>query len=138
MLKFFSLRALVMIVILVAAASAFGATIVSSTANVTGLPMITVTSAGPSGSTVAVSADTTGTGATKKAMVHKFTIAGNEVDVLIRIQPTPHGLYIDLVADATITSLSTSTGSMSLTTASHPSATKDATDTAALVAAGGS
>lgn len=117
---------------------AFAATIGSSTATMTGLPPVIVTTSGPAGSTIAVSADTTGTGSSKKAMVHKITIGGTEMDVLVRLQITNHGLYVDLIADATITSLSTSTGSMSLTTSSHPAPAKDATDTAALVAAGGS
>lgn len=125
------------VILIFGAAFAFAATIGSSTVQVTGLPDIYVTSQGPSGSTVTVLADPKG-GSTKKAFVHRVTIGGVERDTLIRFETTTHGIYVDLVSDATITSLSTSTGSMSLTTASHPSPTKDAADTEAMVAAGGS
>lgn len=133
-----SIRFLVLAILIALAGTAYAATVVSSSIKITGAPQIYITSSCPSGSTVSVSADTTGTGNSKKAFVHKFTIGGVETDVLVRVQSTGHGLFIDLVGNATISSLSTSAASLNITTAGHPSPTEDATDTAALVAAGGS
>lgn len=133
-----SIRLLILAIIVALGATAYAATVVSSTMKVSGAPRIYVTSSCPDGSTVEVTADTTGSGGSKKATIHKFTIAGAETDILVRVQSTGHGLYVDLVANATISSLSASVTSMSLTTSGHPTPAKDATDTAALVAAGGS
>ncbi len=118
-------------------AKAYAATLVTSDGTMLGLKHVYVTSKCAAGSTVAVTGALTG-GSAKKAMVHKFTVAGAELDVLVRIQHTAHGVYIDLVGDATITSLSTTVLGMSLTTPNHPTPAKDTHDTAALVAAGGS
>lgn len=129
---------LALLVVLAVCIAADAATIVHSEASMIGLHKLYVTSTVPAGATVAVTADTTGSGGSKKAMIHKFTVGGNEFDVLIRVQTTGHGVYVDLVGDATITSLSTTAASLNITTSGHPTPAKDATDTAALVAAGGS
>jgi len=119
------------------AASAFAATIVSSDALVLGVPHVYVTSKTASGGTVATTGAITGS-SSKKAHVVKFTVGGTELDVLVRIEVTKNGTFIDLVGDATITSLSTTVLGMNLTTSGHPSPTKDSVDTTALVSAGGS
>ena len=132
-MKFFLLA----VVLVIGAGIAFAATIQTSTVQVTGLPNVYVTSQGPSGSTVVVSSAPKG-GANKKAMIHKVTIGGTDRLYLVRIENTSRGIFVDLVSDATITSLSTTAASLNLTTPSHPSPTKDSADTEALVAAGGS
>jgi len=71
----------------------------------------------------------------KRAVISQFTVGAQEVDVLLRIQETNGGMFIDLVVAATVAALDTAVGSMSLATANHPAPAEDAADTAILVAA---
>lgn len=136
--RLLSFKALVLAALLAIPAVAYAATVVSSSVKMPGVPWLYVSSSCPAGSTVTVEADTTGTGNSRKSFVHKMAIAGANTFVLVRVTKSGQAVYVDLVGDATIVSLSTTATSMNITTTGHPSAAKDATDTAALVAAGGS
>lgn len=76
----------------------------------------------------------------KHAFVHRVTVGSQEVDMLIRVEHVPgRGIFVDVVSEATVSSLSTLVQNMTLTTApGHPATTKDHVDKEALVAAGGS
>lgn len=74
----------------------------------------------------------------KHAMVHRWIVNGQEVDVLVRVQHARGSLHIDLVADKSIAALVTTVSNLSLTAIGHPSPSKDKIDAQAMVAAGGS
>jgi hypothetical protein len=88
--------------------------------------------------TAVVLATDAGTNASQRDMVLKWVIDGRDVHVLMRMNMTPSGFYIDLVADNAIGELSTRVTAMALTGQSHPAPARNTIDTATLVAAGGS
>lgn len=125
--------------LLVAAQIVWAATVASTTARLQAFP-ITVTSQGASGTTVAEGgADTTGN-PNKAAIVHEWTVNGQDVVVLVRAQYANGRLWLDLVSDASIASLTDTVTGLDLDEAviGHPAPAKDATDASAMVAAGGS
>lgn len=76
----------------------------------------------------------------KHAFVHTLVINSQEVDLLIRVEQTLGGCWIDVVGASSVANLSTAVAAMDLSSlgTGHPSPTKDAIDKQALVAAGGS
>jgi len=76
----------------------------------------------------------------KLALVHAWTVNGQEVDVLVRVQFANGQCWIDLVSDASVASLTGTVAALDLDEAAvgHPAPAKDATDASAMVAAGGS
>lgn len=88
--------------------------------------------------TSSVLATDVGSSASKRDVAMKWVINGMDIHVLMRVEQTPSGLFIDLIADNAIGELSTRVTALSITTNSHPTAGRDAIDTATLVAAGGS
>lgn len=101
-----------------------------------GLPPVVITTSAQAATVLATDA---GTNASKRVHVVKLTnVNGVENVLLIRVQRATNGLFVDVVLEATIGEVSTRSTATTLTGSSHPSPTKDAIDTAALVAAGGS
>jgi hypothetical protein len=72
------------------------------------------------------------------AFVHRCTVNGQEVDVLIRTSISNGSLFIDLVFDESIANLSANVLLMNITGTGNPHPTKTVVDKQALVAAGGS
>lgn len=77
----------------------------------------------------------TGSRPDKRAAIVNLVVHDRPVVLLVRLQHANNGLFVDVVADATIGEVDTRTGAMSLTARSHPSPTEDAVDTAILAAA---
>lgn len=65
------------------------------------------------------------------------SVSGQAVVLLVRIERASNGLFLDVLADSTTTTLQTRLNSMSLTSRSHPSPAKDSIDQAVLTAAAG-
>lgn len=76
----------------------------------------------------------------KDAKVVRFTVNGQEVDMLVRTQIANGSLFVDLVASQSIAELVTTVNAMDLSSLGlgHPTPAKDFVDKQALVAAGGS
>lgn len=73
--------------------------------------------------------------ASKRAAVIACAVSGQAVVLLVRLQQSNRGLFLDIVADDTVTDLDTRVGSLNLSGRNHPSPTEDAVDTAILTAA---
>ena len=131
---------LVLVALLTLAGVSFAASTITKTARLLDGRELVVTSSLPAGSTATSLGTDSGYNPSKHAFVHQLHVNGQEVDVLIRIQEKAGAVVVDLVADATITSLSTTVGAMALDPPAlgHPSPAKDSVDKQALVAAGGS
>ena len=130
---------LLAVLLLAVVGVALGASSATTRVTMQAFPNVHVTTAGPAAATITVTGTDSGGRPTKRSIVQKWTIGGNETDVLIRLQHANGALYVDLIADATISSLSTTLNSLDLTntTIGHPKPTKDDVDSTAITAAGG-
>lgn len=103
-------------------------------------PSLSITATGAAGSTETLTGDpASAVSANKRAFVFKFTVNGQEVDVLVRVQGHNGSLWLDLVASQSVAELTTTVAALSLGALGtcHPSPTKDVVDGLAMVAAGG-
>ena len=66
------------------------------------------------------------------------TVNGMPVAALVRVTEHSRGLFVDLVLDSDVANLSSRATALAITGVNHPAAARDAEDTVALVAAGGS
>jgi hypothetical protein len=99
-----------------------------------------VISQGDSGSTVVAQGVDSDKSQTKHVVVHQWTVNGQQVNVMVRVQVNDGVLWIDLVSGSSLSDLSTTYKAMNLNTAvslGHPSPTADFIDTQASVSAGG-
>lgn len=133
------LRFIVLAVVLaLGLVSAYGATSVKTGFRLANLPPFVVTAACGTATSVAITGVDGSPSRTKRSLVQKWTINGNEIDVLIRVEHSHGQIWLDLISDASITSLGHTANSLNLATIApgHPSPTKDAIDAAAITDAG--
>lgn len=107
----------------------------SEVATVRGLGTVTFSTTAPGVSATYVGQ---GTLADRASFVAVVSVGGMPVTALVRVTRSQRGTHLDLVLDPTIADLSSRATALNLTGLSHPAAARDATDTVALVAAGGS
>ena len=74
----------------------------------------------------------------RQSYVAACTVNGMPVVALVRVTHGPRGTFVDLVMDSDVANLSSRATALSITGQNHPASVRDAADTAALVAAGGS
>lgn len=112
------------------------AQVASSTFRVGGVGLITCTADVTTASVLATDAGTVA-GLSKRAQVQKWVVNGQDVFVLVRVQRSSGGTFVDLVADSSLANLLTRVDAMNLAGVNHPAPTKDAVDAEAITAAGG-
>jgi len=112
----------------------------TQTVRLQGIGPVLVTAQGATGETVAVTGIDTSESPSKKCIVQRLNVAGNDVYLLLRFEHKNGALWIDVVGDSSVSSLSATVTSLSLSsvTIGHPSPARDLIDTSAIVAAGGS
>lgn len=120
-----------LLVVLVLLPAAFAATQVSSTLQISGSKPVVVTLQGTTAVTEGV--DTAGN-AHKRAVEVSCVVSGQAVSILVRVEESSRGRFIDLLVSDTHANLSTALDSMDLSTIvpSHPTPAKDAVDSSAL------
>jgi hypothetical protein len=118
--------------LLLTAATTLWAAQASSALPVGRKPVITTAFSSEAVSALATDDDSAGLRG-KRAVVYEFTTGGQTVELLLRVQDAPNGIFVDAIVEFdSVASLTSAVGNMTLTTAGHPSTTEDATDTSVL------
>lgn len=100
-----------------------------------GVPNLVITAVAQD---VEVLATDAGSVPSKRAQVIKFTdVDEREFVLLVRLQRSGNGLFLDLVPEATIGELTTRVNALAITGSAHPSPGEDTVDAAVLAAAAG-
>lgn len=108
----------------------------AETISMAGIPSLVLSVDGDSGSVAQVDS---GLVASKRAALVTCTVNGQAVYLLVRVQRASNGLFVDLVADESLSALDTRLDALDLSTAvpAHPSPDRDAVDDEPYLSAGG-